>query len=312
MPQIFKEIGDVEKEFLVLQTCLQGKMIVGYSAAPSVAEKLEDGLPHLAEAIQSCNAGRVGRFGKVVWIEWPEWSVAFIIHFKIAGTFVMNNKSVRYSSDNLGDVEVYDDPYKEWDASSCLITFETLDGTIIGFEDAGEFTVFQIVTQFSPSKIGQYVNKRYPACLDITLLTHPAEQQFFRALRRTKMHIRNFFSHQVMFFGLSSWVIDEILYQARIHPLQPANSLSQQEMLNLYAATEHVARYTVQVCGNRKAYPTTWLAPHIWSAQRIRFNTVYSPDGYEVAGLKNQNTRTTYYVPQLQRLRTVPRQAAKN
>jgi formamidopyrimidine-DNA glycosylase len=60
-------------------------------------------------------------------------------------------------------------------------------------------------------------------------------------------------------------MVDEILYQARIHPARKATDLSSEELLELHSQIDLITRTAVEVDADWKKFPETWLFPHRWS-----------------------------------------------
>jgi formamidopyrimidine-DNA glycosylase len=96
--------------------------------------------------------------------------------------------------------------------------------------------------------------------------------------------------------GVGNWIADEVLYQARIDPRRPANTLRPVEALRLRAKIRSVVATAVAARSNSDRFPATWLFHRRWGrdadarsagGDRLRHDTI--------------GGRTTAWVPALQR-----------
>lgn len=83
--------------------------------------------------------------------------------------------------------------------------------------------------------------------------------------RRSRSPIKAVLLMQETFPGIGNWMADEILWRARIHPKQPAGSLSAAKRKNLFAAVREVAADALRVIGESWGNPPDdWLFNHRW------------------------------------------------
>jgi formamidopyrimidine-DNA glycosylase len=64
--------------------------------------------------------------------------------------------------------------------------------------------------------------------------------------------------------GVGNWVADEVLYQAKLSPLRPANELTDNEMQALRSALRTVLQQAVAVDADAARFPRTWLFHRRW------------------------------------------------
>jgi formamidopyrimidine-DNA glycosylase len=64
--------------------------------------------------------------------------------------------------------------------------------------------------------------------------------------------------------GVGNWVADEVLYQARLSPLRPANELTDKEMRALRSALRSVLHQAVAVDADATRFPGGWLFHRRW------------------------------------------------
>jgi formamidopyrimidine-DNA glycosylase len=67
------------------------------------------------------------------------------------------------------------------------------------------------------------------------------------------------------FAGLGNWLVDEILFQALIHPAQPCCSLTPEQIQSLHSAITDVCQTAVAVDADSHQFPSHWLFKHRWS-----------------------------------------------
>ena len=62
--------------------------------------------------------------------------------------------------------------------------------------------------------------------------------------------------------GLGNYNTDEILFQARIHPRQPAYTLNIEQSQDLHSAIQLVTKTVILADADTKLFPKTWLYKH--------------------------------------------------
>lgn len=64
--------------------------------------------------------------------------------------------------------------------------------------------------------------------------------------------------------GVGNWVADEVLYQAHISPLRPANQLTDEELRRFRTALKSVVERAVAVDADPDQFPRSWLFHYRW------------------------------------------------
>jgi formamidopyrimidine-DNA glycosylase len=64
--------------------------------------------------------------------------------------------------------------------------------------------------------------------------------EFAESLAKKKITIKPLLFDQGYISGIGNWIADEVLYQARIHPLQTASSLSKEQCEALHTSIKEV------------------------------------------------------------------------
>ena len=62
--------------------------------------------------------------------------------------------------------------------------------------------------------------------------------------------------------GIGNWVADEVLYQAALHPEQPANSLNEHQTSQLHHHLKSVPVTAIDADANSDNFPKDWLFHH--------------------------------------------------
>jgi formamidopyrimidine-DNA glycosylase len=130
------------------------------------------------------------------------------------------------------------------------------------------------------------------------LLSWPSLSEFSEALLKQRRTIKALLLDQSFSAGVGNWVADEVLFQSRIHPEQPANSLTQEQVKELHKHVQEVCRLASAVNADSTLMPDSWLFHHRWGKgaavkAKIKGHTI---DHITVGG------RTSAYVPALQKL----------
>ncbi|XP_030491825.2 formamidopyrimidine-DNA glycosylase isoform X6 [Cannabis sativa] len=90
--------------------------------------------------------------------------------------------------------------------------------------------------------------------------------------KKKKVAIKALLLNQSFISGIGNWIADEVLYQARIHPEQPAATLSRECCATLNKCIKEVVRYAVQVDAESSRFPLEWLLKKQWKLEQIVVN----------------------------------------
>ncbi|KAJ6706512.1 hypothetical protein OIU79_011038 [Salix purpurea] len=116
------------------------------------------------------------------------------------------------------------------------------------------------------------------------------------SLSKKKIAIKALLLDQSFVSGIGNWIADEVLYQARIHPLQIASSLSRESTATLHKCIKEVIEKAVEVGADSSEFPNNWI---FHSREKKSKKTFI--DGKEIDFIV-AGGRTTAYVPGLQKL----------
>ncbi|RSK23987.1 DNA-formamidopyrimidine glycosylase [Hymenobacter metallilatus] len=99
----------------------------------------------------------------------------------------------------------------------------------------------------------QQAKKLGPDALAITT------KQLHTALSRRKSLLKPALLDQHLTAGLGNWIVDEVLFQARIHPERVAATLTEAEFSSLHAAIQLVLRTAIKHEANYRTFPASFL-----------------------------------------------------
>ncbi|KAJ0603560.1 putative DNA-(apurinic or apyrimidinic site) lyase, DNA-formamidopyrimidine glycosylase [Helianthus annuus] len=119
--------------------------------------------------------------------------------------------------------------------------------------------------------------------------------ELFDALSKKKVAIKTLLLDQSFISGIGDWIADEVLYQAKIHPLQAAASIPKEACAALHMSLKEVIEHSVEVDAVSSHFPVEWLIHYRWCKKPGKIN------GMTIEFI-NAGGRTTAYVPELQKL----------
>ena len=104
--------------------------------------------------------------------------------------------------------------------------------------------------------------------------------------------------------GIGNWLVDEILFQARVHPAQRCTTLSASQLLAIHTQIQAVVNTAVECNAVHSLFPKYWLFSHRWGkGKRKEAATFLLPDG-TTATVTHQTVggRTSAIIESVQKL----------
>lgn len=92
----------------------------------------------------------------------------------------------------------------------------------------------------------------------------PRAPELHRRLQARRGPIKAVLLDQGFSAGVGNWIADEVLYQAKISPLRPANELLADEVHGLRTALYSVAHRAVALEADADRFPRTWMFHRRW------------------------------------------------
>jgi len=119
--------------------------------------------------------------------------------------------------------------------------------------------------------------------------------QFIEAAAHRKTAIKNVLMNQSVTTGVGNWIADDVLYQAKIHPLKKANTLSKTELQTIYDKLQHVIEVAINLEARYVDFPDYFLI-HVRKGREYCYHTGNELEKIKVGG------RTTYFSAEWQEM----------
>ncbi|XP_073002450.1 formamidopyrimidine-DNA glycosylase isoform X2 [Typha latifolia] len=275
------ELPEVEAARRAIEEHCVGKRISGCTVADD--PKVIDGVS--ASQFESALVGKTivaaRRKGKNLWLrlDSPPFPT---FQFGMAGAIYIKGVAVtKYKRSAVSSTE-------EWPSKYSKVFVELDDGLEFSFTDKRRFARVRLLED--PETVPPISELGPDALFDPMQVN-----EFMDSLSKKKIAIKVLLLDQGYISGIGNWLADEVLYQARIHPLQVAASLSKESCESLHQCIKEVIQYAVEVDADSGRFPVEWLFHFRWgkksgkvNGKKIEFITV--------------GGRTTAYVPELQKL----------
>ncbi|KAJ0075442.1 hypothetical protein Patl1_34599 [Pistacia atlantica] len=145
----------------------------------------------------------------------------------------------------------------EWPSKYSKFFVELDDGLEMSFTDKRRFAKVRLLKD--PASV--------PPISDLgpdALLEPMTVDEFTKSLSKKKIAIKALLLDQSFISGIGNWVADEVLYQARIHPLQISASLSKESCATLLECIKEVVQNAVEVDADCSRFPLKWLFHFRW------------------------------------------------
>ncbi|XP_039142173.1 LOW QUALITY PROTEIN: formamidopyrimidine-DNA glycosylase [Dioscorea cayenensis subsp. rotundata] len=275
------ELPEVEAARRALEEHCVGKRIRKCVAADDA--KVIDGVPH--SVFESSLTGKTivatHRKGKNLWLQLD--SPPFpSFQFGMAGAVYIKGVAVtKYKRAVVSDEE-------EWPSKYSKVFVELEDGLEFSFTDKRRFARVRLLED--PTGVPPISTLGPDALTELMPL-----DEFVHSLSEKKIAIKALLLDQSFISGIGNWVADEVLYQACIHPLQPAASLSKESCQSLHRCIKEVIQYAVEVDADSTHFPIEWLFHVRWGKKSGKLNG--KKIDFVTAG-----GRTSAFVPELQKL----------
>jgi formamidopyrimidine-DNA glycosylase len=114
-----------------------------------------------------------------------------------------------------------------------------------------------------------------------------------------KVPIKAMLLDQANISGIGNWVGDEIMYNAKMHPEQYANTLSDGQVEQLHKSIHYICSTACELLADSDQYPEDWLFKHRWGKGK-KDSSKTLPNGEKIAFL-TVGGRTSAVVPSIQK-----------
>ncbi|KAL0904771.1 hypothetical protein M5K25_026921 [Dendrobium thyrsiflorum] len=177
----------------------------------------------------------------------------------------------------------------EWPSKFSKVFMELEDGLELSFTDKRRFARVRLLQD--PEAVPPISELGPDALLEPLQI-----EELLNALRKRNTAIKALLLNQSFVSGIGNWIADEVLYQARIHPLQIASRLSREDCESLHRCIEEVIKKAVEVGADSSQYPSNW----IFHSREKKSGEAFV-DGKRIEFI-TAGGRTTAFVPELQKL----------
>lgn len=119
-------------------------------------------------------------------------------------------------------------------------------------------------------------------------------------VRKKRVPIKAFLLEQSNISGVGNWVGDEVLYNAKIHPEQYSNTLTDEQIARLHKSLTYVCGLACEVLADSEQFPEEWLFKHRWNKGKKGDDANVLPNGEKIVHL-TVGGRTSAIVPSVQK-----------
>ncbi|XP_058115627.1 formamidopyrimidine-DNA glycosylase isoform X1 [Magnolia sinica] len=203
--------------------------------------------------------------------------------FGMAGAIYIKGVAVtKYRRSMVNDTD-------EWPSKYSKVFIELDDGLEFSFTDKRRFAKVRLLED--PESVPPISE------LGPDALTEPMQvDEFVESMSKKKIAIKALLLDQSYLAGIGNWIADEVLYQARIHPLQIASSLSKEQTETLHRCIKEVIEKALDVGADGSQFPSQWIFHSREKKPGKAFVDGKKIDFITVGG------RTSAFVPELQKL----------
>lgn len=117
--------------------------------------------------------------------------------------------------------------------------------------------------------------------------------------QKKKVPIKAMLLDQANISGIGNWVGDEIMFDAKMHPEQYANTLSDVQIKQLHKSIHYICSTAVDLLADSEQFPESWLFKHRWGKGK-KDAPKSLPNGEKIVFL-TVGGRTSAVIPSMQK-----------
>ncbi|XXG52141.1 hypothetical protein AAC387_Pa03g0530 [Persea americana] len=276
------EITEVEAARRAVEEHCVGKKIKKAIVADD--SKVIDGVSpsHFQSSLVGKTIISARRKGKNMWLQLDSPpSPSF--QFGMAGAIYIKGVAVtKYKRSAVNDTD-------EWPSKYSKVFIELDDGLEFSFTDKRRFAKVRLLD--NPELVPP-ISELGPDAL----FEPKQEDEFVDSLTKKKIAIKALLLDQSFIAGIGNWIADEVLYQARIHPLQTTASLPKEKCRDLLKCINEVIEKALDVGADSSQFPSNW----IFHSREKKPGKAFV-DGRRIEFI-TAGGRTSAFVPELQKL----------
>lgn len=290
------EIGEVARAVHYIRRHLVGKTLQQVTAVEdgNVFGKVGTSHTEIMKKLTGQKVVDAGQQGKYFWMimSSPPHPV---MHFGMAGW-------LKFKSEHSFYYRKKADEHEEWPPKYWKVRFETDgegdDKVEAAFVDLRRFSRFRLVD--CPAKD---IRQHTPLVENGPDPVQDKDKVTFDWLKelcqKKKLPVKAMLLDQANISGIGNWVGDEIMYNAKMHPEQYANTLSDDEIKTLHKSIHYICGTAVDLLADSDQFPEDWLFKHRWGKGK-KDSPKALPNGEKIVFL-TVGGRTSAVVPSVQK-----------
>jgi len=168
------------------------------------------------------------------------------------------------------------------------IVFRFANGFKLGFLCPRKFERIGIVENIDEYLTRKKINKD---ALEISV------EELSKTLKKKNAPIKSVLLDQSTVAGIGNWIVDDVLFQAKIHPERISSQLSGNEIVEIHKAIKLVIQTAIDCQANYDDFPTNFLIhARGWGIQKNEL-IGKCPDCGEQISITKVGGRTTFFCP---------------
>jgi formamidopyrimidine-DNA glycosylase len=289
------EIAEVARIVHYIRKHLVGKTLAKVVAVDdsSVYGKVGTSGAEFQKALTGKKVVDAGQQGKYFWIVMSSPPHP-VMHFGMTGWLKIKSEETYYYKPQKGAEQ------EEWPPRFWKFHLETKEEPKVeaAFVDTRRFSRIRLVDCPANQlrKTTPLVENGPDPVVDRDLVT---EKWLIEKCRSKKVPIKALLLDQANISGIGNWVGDEIMYNAKIHPEQYSNTLSDEQLKQLHKSIHYICATAVELLGDSEQFPETWLFKHRWGKGKKDASKTL-PNGEKIVFL-TVGGRTSAVIPSVQK-----------
>lgn len=295
------EIAEIARTVHFLRKNLVGKTIAACTALEGEDKVFEAKYnatgPQFEKHLTGNTVRSVGQQGKYFYMEMAKPPHP-VLHFGMTGWIKYKGEHTYYYRPKEGEEEEEDWPPRFWKFHLETKPAKGEAKIQAAFVDARRFARVKLVD--CP---GNEIRKHKPLSDNGPDPVVDADQVTVEWLKQKcnskKVPIKAMLLDQANISGIGNWVGDEIMYNAKMHPEQYANTLNDAQIKQLHKSIHYICKTACDLLADSEKFPEDWLFKHRWGKGK-KDATKRLPNGEKIMFL-TVGGRTSAVIPSVQK-----------
>lgn len=247
------ELAEVERGRRLLENAILGKRIVRVSTQEDALVFVDSSASILENALPGRSVLAVKRHGKNIYLQLDGQGPTLAFHLGMTGSVAIQNGEFHYRRPRY--IKRISASWPPWRWKILLVMDDGMEVCTI---DTSRFGRIRAVDAQDATSLPPLSLLARDAWLDL-----PTSDELRAELACRVTPIKTVLLDQnAAVSGLGNYNVDEVLFQARIHPRQPSYTLDVDQTEALHSAITLVAAKVMEVDADTKKLPKTWLYKH--------------------------------------------------